>query len=350
MKHSEDVTPSVSSRNASHAFRNRASEVLMSLVRPRFEEISVEGGDSSIELSVRKDRALLSGVLLHGHALNVEASPVDTERTRLRFDLLAGLFAGDLVTPVMALGHFLDQTAFYVQPDARYRCYGELTVSCEIVVRDDDEPLVHRTLAEVQRLTDDLTWFFPLRLPTRLALGITSGFEIPWSDLPHGDFEAYLDAGLDAAPDQRPPGTLVWLALLLGRWEDVLQLLCEHPVELGIDTLVPLKVLALRELKRWQEAVDAAEAANIKDGRYPWGLSLSPSYMHALIESGQDIEALQILGQPVRGEPAFYDWLRGLALHRAGDRDQADKAFQRYFRLSPGDVLGSIATRKLVAE
>ena len=74
---------------------------------------------------------------------------------------------------------------------------------------------------------------------------------------------------------------------------------------------------------------------------------MSPSYMHSLIEAGKDIEALSLFGQPEDGEPAFYDWLRGYALHRAGDSEHAADAFKRYFDRWPNDVVGMIATEDL---
>ena len=71
------------------------------------------------------------------------------------------------------------------------------------------------------------------------------------------------------------------------------------------------------------------------------------AYLHALIEAGKDIEALSLLGQPEDEEPGFYDWLRGLALHRAGDFDGAEAAFTRYFDRWPGDILGISDTQAL---
>ena len=62
--------------------------------------------------------------------------------------------------------------------------------------------------------------------------------------------------------------------------------------------------------------------------------------MHSLIEAGDDIEALRLLGRPEEDEPGFYDWLRGLALLRAGDAKGSETAFERYFEYWPGDVIG----------
>ena len=109
-------------------------------------------------------------------------------------------------------------------------------------------------------------------------------------------------------------------------------------------------MLALAELGRWLPALEAAEQAGIRDGKYEGTSWLSPSYMQALIEAGKDIEALGFLGQPLDGEPAFYDWLRGLALHRAGDHDRAGECFRRYFDRWPGDLIGRSLTAELAGE
>ncbi len=55
-----------------------------------------------------------------------------------------------------------------------------------------------------------------------------------------------------------------------------------------------------------------------------------------------------LLGKPADGQPAFHDWLRGLAFHRAGDYQLASAAFERYFTAWPGDMIGGAATAALV--
>jgi hypothetical protein len=108
--------------------------------------------------------------------------------------------------------------------------------------------------------------------------------------------------------------------------------------------------MACRLLRRWLPAIRAAKEGGIRNGRYPGGRWLSPSYLLALIEGGDDIEALRILGKPADGEPGYYPWLRGLALHHAGDFEQASKSFASYFAHWPGDVLGVAATNEIAPE
>ena len=53
------------------------------------------------------------------------------------------------------------------------------------------------------------------------------------------------------------------------------------------------------------------------------------------------LRALKILGKHQPGELAYYDLLRGMALHRASDREQAAACFERYFGDWPSDILGA---------
>lgn len=326
----------------------RPRRILESLVVPAFGELAAKAGNDDIRCFLKDSPTEVRGTLGGGHPLHVTAEPVDAGHARLRFGFPAGLFVGNVPVQAMLVGHLLATTPFHIRPDHLLGRCGRLKVCCDLVVCDGDEPLVRRTLAETHRLCDDLDWFFPLRMPSRLTPRNVAAFEIPWHELPHRKLLEFLKAGLAAPAPERTPVALVWLALGLARWRDVLRLLREHPVELPAASYAPLKVMALRELGRWQPAVEAAAEGDLRDGRYPGAPWLSPSYMHAFIEAGNDIEALRILGQPVRGEPGFHDWLRGLAFHRAGDCRQADKAFQRYFRRWPGDVIGSMATGKLM--
>ena len=108
--------------------------------------------------------------------------------------------------------------------------------------------------------------------------------------------------------------------------------------------------MALHELKRWLPAIRAAKAGGIRQGRYPGAPSASPSYTHALIQAGDEIEALRILGKHQLDEPAHYDWLRGLAFHKAGDRKQAGASFNRHFAKWPCDIIGATTVAMLDGE
>jgi len=136
----------------------------------------------------------------------------------------------------------------------------------------------------------------------------------------------------------------------LERWKDMLQLLRDHPDDFPHREWAFLKCFACRNLGRWLPAIRAAKEGGIRNGRYPGVELVSPAYTHSLIEAGDEIEALRILGKHQQDQPAYYDWLRGLALHRAGDRKQAAASFQRYFAEWPSDIIGATKVALLDAE
>jgi hypothetical protein len=282
-----------------------------------------------------------------GSLVHVEALPVDDERTELRLSLLLGHFIECGAGVSVLVGTLLERTPFHVRADCLLGRMGRMSVGCNLTVRDDDAPFVQRRFKELLQLSADLDWYFTMRLPIRLTWQETSNLELEWEELPHDDLSAFLDEGLKVPKDERTPLALIRIAQGLGRWQDVLQLLREHPADFIRHDWATLKCLASCELRRWLPAIRAAKEGGIRNGRFPDEPWLSPPYLHALIEGGDEIEALRILGKPAPDEPAFYDWLRGFALHRAGDTDRASEAFERYFAIWPNDVIGVNATDAL---
>ena len=164
------------------------------------------------------------------------------------------------------------------------------------------------------------------------------------------DREGLLDQELEKPAFERHEVEALIIAYGLGRWEDVLRVLDEIAEDIDAKDREGLKFIALRALGRWRPAIAAAKRAGIKDGRFdeePW---LSPEYLDCLIRADCDIEALKLLGTHQDDEPPFYDWLRGLALHRAGDTPGAEKCFERYFQAYPGDLLARSEHGELLGE
>lgn len=326
---------------------------LRRMVVPAFEQYEPDVTEDGLAFELiepepdSEEGPFVRGRLQGGRMVHVQAIPFDEVRTVLRFNLLAGHFLADPSVPALLVGNLLEFTPFHVRADYELGYHGRMSVGCDLVVRDDDGPMVSRRLGELLQLADDFDWFFPLRMPDRLDWRQTCDLELDWEELPHHDLAGFLDQGLEVPPGERTPLTLLRIAQGLHRWNDVLQLLREHPEEFLRKDWAPLKCLAYRELKRWLPAIRAAREGGIRHGRYPDAQWLSPSYLHALIEGGDDIEALRLLGKPAAAEPGFYDWLRGLAFHRAGDRERASEAFSRYFSKWPGDMLGVSATSEL---
>jgi hypothetical protein len=299
-----------------------------------------------MELTHLEDgRTHLCAVLHHRHAVKVLVDAFDHGRAYLRLSLECGYLHGDYPSDVLLLGNFLDPSRFHIRADVKLAMFGQLCVGCDLVVRADDEPLVRYTVNELLQLANDLDWFFQLRLPNRLHWLEAANMEIEWEELPHQDLDGFLDDGMQSPRDERTPLTLLRVAQARSRWRDVLKLLREHRDQLPPHIFAPLKCLACCQLRRWMPAIRAAHEGDIKDGRYPGTKWPSPAYLHALIEASDEIEALRILGKPGAGEPACYQWLRGLALHQTGDGIRAAKAFDDYFNRFPGDVLGGAIAR-----
>jgi hypothetical protein len=329
--------------------------IMRELVIPAIERVSAcENAPSGIDIEEldpeSSETPTLCALIRGQYVVQVCPMPVDNLRTNIRFTLIIGYLIADGPSDALLIGNLLDPTPFHVRTDCDLGLYGRLAVTCDLIVRADDGALIERRFGELLQLADDLNWFFPLRLPHHLDWREINEFEIDWNELPHCNLGGFLDEGLESPPAERTPVTLLRLAQGLRRWQDVLQLLREHPKELPRKKWAPLKCLALRQLRRWMPAIRAAKDGGIRDGRYPDAKSLSPSYMHALIEGGDDIEALRLLGNPRDGEPGFYHWLRGLALHHAGDHDQASMAFSEYLAAWPGDVLGGAASQELTTD
>jgi hypothetical protein len=327
--------------------------VLGQLVVPALEA-EAESGDegSSIDLSMPETgeapciRALLRGDRLV-HVLPME---IDGERTLLRLSLLSGYLISDCPSAVILLGNLLENTPFQIRMDYQLGLMGRLSIGCDVTVRADDAPLVRRRLSELLKLAEDLDWFMLLRLPHHLTWEEVGGLEIEWDELPHNNLHGFLDDGMAVPPDERTPLTLLRVAQGLERWKDVLQLLRDHPEDFPRREVAFLKCFALRNLERWLPAIRAAREGGIRNGRYPGAEHISLAYTHSLIEAGDEIEALRILGKHQPGELGYYDWLRGLALHRAGDREQAGICFQRYFAKWPSDIIGATKVAMLETE
>ena len=327
--------------------------LLKKLVIPAFEEHSNPADDAPGFELIEPESGEHPFVRSHmgdGRLVHVQALPHDEVRTVLRICLLTGHFIDSASGPALLVGNLLELTPFHVRADFQLGYHGRMSVGCDLMVRDDDAAIVRLRLGELLRLADDFDWFFPLRMPTRLTWQEVADLEIDWEDLPHNDLAGFLNEGLQVPPAERTPLTLLRLAQGLGRWQDVLQLLREHPDDFPRKEWAPLKCKACRLLRRWLPAIRAAKEGGIRNGRYPGGRWLSPSYLLALIEGGDDIEALRILGKPTHGEPGYYPWLRGFALHHAGDFEQASKSFASYFARWPGDVLGVAATNAIAPD
>lgn len=268
---------------------NPLRDLLKALVVPVFEEhaYAYRDGDEREPVRIMRDddECVLRGIMGRAQLVDVRPLAIDHERTTLRISWMAGMFIGNVGFQYLVMGTLLNNSLFHVQVDVHLGSAGQMMIGCDLVVRRDDEPLVRQRIGELLQLTVALEGFFALRMPSRLHWADLQGAEIPWEDLPHGELDGFLDTAMSAPPSERTPYVLIRIAQGLSRWNDVLRLLREHPDELPIDTLAPLKAMACRELGRWRPAIEAAEEGGLADGRYVGGPWLSPSYLHSLILS-----------------------------------------------------------------
>jgi len=345
--------PKPTETSANHE-KNPLYAVLENLVRPFMDEVAVEPQEDfePVSISEREDgRPVLEAMAARGLLFRADPYAVDGERTMLRIHFLAGYFLGDLAMHSLLLGRLLENRAFQIRFDEEFLETGQASIGFDLVVREDDEPLVSMRLDELTRLALHLDWYFEMWMPTRLPWYALIDAELDWKEMPRGgDLKEFLETAMAAPPSERTPRTLLRAAQGLGEWKTVLRLFRDHPEELTVEEFGPLKLQAHRQCRQWLKAVRTAEECGIEEGKFPDEPWMSPACLHSLIEVGEEIEALRLLGPSCDEEPAFYDWFRGLALHKAGDEKGALEAFAGYFRYWPGDVVGLAATRALVGE
>jgi hypothetical protein len=313
---------------------------LENLVMPVFEEFAAWDQNGPTTSTIYEDEGQLSlCAFLDGpHLITVTPIAIDRVRTILRFELEVGVFLNQLGDRALILGALLDGSLFHVHFGLRSTIQGKLRVACDFTVRADDQPLVYQRTVQLIGIGNVLDWFLALHMPERLNLRDLVILQSAWGDSLNEDWGAILDRGLEAPPFERPAENLLRIAQGLGRWEDVLRLLAEHPDECLTKDRVRLKVFAHRGLDQWIPAIEAAEAGGLKQGCYEDEDWLDPSYILALVESGREMEALRLLGSPTEEDFGYYDWLRGLAMRRAGYSDGAEEAFERYQKAYPGDI------------
>lgn len=272
--------------------------------------------------------------------LSVEFKRLDAQRALLTFSITVGYFLQDLNDAVFQIGPFVQGSSFRLNFDEALYCSGQISISSELVIHGTDTDLLTERLDELVQLTADLDWFCALRIPSRLSFmskaKIVEVLEAHQLN-PEGVVK-FLEDGLAVPGGGEDPEILMLLAWALGRWTDLLRVLDEYPDEISPEMAAPIRARALCELGRWKASLAAARVAGIVDGSYPGATRLSPGYLQALIESGDEIEALRLLGRATEGEPGFYQLLRGVARHAAGDLIGSRAPLESYFAQWPGDL------------
>ena len=326
--------------------------ILENLVAPALRENNIRHQDDmdSFEIEKEDGKWQVSGILEGGQWIFVTAEAIDRERTQLSFDLAVGFSFLDFPYQVLLISGMLEGSHCHMRGGVTAAYRGKLAVGFDLVVRADDELLVKQRIQQLSNVGLLLEWYFMLRMPERIEFDTVLDLVTQWPEWEFIEQDELLDKELEMpAFDRHAEGATI-IARGLGRWEDVLRLLNEHSDEIPAQDRADLEFAALRGLGRWRPAIEAAERAGIKDGRFDYEPWLNPPYLHCLIEDGCDIEALKLLGAHEDDEPPFYDWLRGFALQRAGDTPGAVKCYRRYDDAYPGDLLAMTDRDELLGE
>ena len=328
-------------------------DLLKSLVLPAFRDPGLTDEEAAARHDLDEsnpDFPVIRGLLRGRHLVNADLSAEDEEHFIFRLTLYSGHLISHEPGEFLFVGHMVEPTPFHVRLDNHVGFSRRLTIGCDLVVRRDDGAFAQRRMGELLDLGDNLEWFFPLRMPQRLAWQEITGLEFDWEELTSLDLEEFLEQGMEIPPPERTPLAQLRVAQGLERWEDMIRLLDEHPDVLPPEHYAPLRCMAHGKLGQWQSAIRAARNGGLRRGRYDGAPWLSPNYLLAMIGARKITETLRLLGKPKPVEPGFYDWFRGVAFHHAGSIDQAQQAFERYFSAWPGDMLGLAEVHELENE
>ena len=242
----------------------------------------------------------------------------------------------------MLLGAFINHTPFHLSIDEGLIYHCQATLSCDLDITISDAELVKERTREFLQLASDVDWICELYLPQRLGYeGLSTLMET--ASMTGTSAEDLLDQ--DQSDGHGPEDGILSDSLFtaakgFNRWKEFLKLARRTAFKIP-DTLPPSTLArAWQEVGRWDLARKWSLKKGLSEGRYPKAPWLCPCYLRALIETGDDIEALRLLMQHEDGEPGFYSLLRGRALRSAGDHTGAKEAFDHYDMNWPGDILG----------
>ena len=307
-------------------------------------EGEVDDGDSKL---VKRPREKDGTALVHApwnttQILCVSFDRRDDHRATVSFDLHAGLFLANAPTAVLQLGPLLETTPFNIHFGPKLVSGGSISIGCQLHIHPGDTDLVAKRTRQLVQLAYDLDWFTSIYLPERLGFGQQARLESTFGPdcFEDGELPDRLEDGIRDKEGKVDTAALLILALGLGQWKDVLRVIARNSRISGSEDLCApsLGARAWQELGRWDRVLAMSKQGGIKEGRFPKGRWLSPCYLRALIETGEDIEALRLLGKQEEGDPGFYSLMRGRALHAAGDPEGARTAFGSYLKAWPGDL------------
>jgi len=266
----------------------------------------------------------------------------DEKRATLHFDLFAGIVLGDVVELASSLAFFLDHTPFRFRSGPGLLFEGQMFLSSELPIHSSDNDLVRERTAALVKLAYDIEWFSSIYFPSRLGLNQAGILIERYGDdlMDRKKLDQLLADSIKDPALKDDPMTVPLLAKGLGNWKEVINAVNRASLKMPEISLVsaPLLSRAWQELGRWHQVIETSLNGGLQEGRFPEALWLNPSYLRALIETGEDIEALRLLGGPKDSDPGFYDLMRGQALISASDTKGAYAAYERYLNQWPGDI------------
>ena len=323
------------------------TKVVVPILKARLPVQEGETGEDGMPPGITLSRRDDGSVILHApwnmtQMLAIAFRRRDEQRATLSFHVHAGLFLDNSAAAVLQLGPLLEPGPFNIRFGPELFSSSSLIIGTRIHIHPNDTDLVAERTRQLLQLAYDLDWLASLYLPERLGLGQRAIIQCAFGDdcLEADDLPERLEQRIRNQEDKTDTGALLFLAIGLGQWKDVLRIIARKSRLTGEQepAFASLGARAWQELGHWERALSMSHQANIEKGRFPGAPWLSPCYLRSLIESGQDIEALKLLGKPATGEPGFYKIMRGRALHAAGDPTGARKAFDSYLEDWPGDI------------
>ena len=340
-----------STRNEAHPATVNGSTFLSKVVVPILNarlplpegEVGEDGISKAIKISRRDDgTALVHAPWNKTQILGISFRRRDDQRATISFELHAGLFLANAPTAVLQIGPLLEPGPFNIHFGPALVSGASLTIGTKLNIHPGDTDLVAKRTRQLLQLAYDLDWFTSIYLPERLGFGQRAYLESVFGDdcLEDEELPGRLEDGIRDKEGKADTTALLLLALGLGQWKDVLRVIARNSRITGAQELCApaLGARAWQELGRWDRVLSMSRQGGIQEGRFPDSPWLSPCYLRALIETGEEIEALRLLGKAEEDEPGFYDLMRGRALHAAGDPEGSRAAFDRYLATWPGDL------------
>lgn len=311
-----------------------AEMIAFEVIQPLLVERTLPNEDDELDMSIESlpddDEIFLSALLDQRHTVVGQIHALNDVHAKLKLGFVAGRTLVADTSFAVQLAYFLNDSGFQVRFDSGLT-NGFLVIDSEIHVRADDQDLVECLLMRALKIADQVEWFTVMMFPQLLRPGERM-------DIETDEMEETLAKMFELPNTEREVEWMFLVARGLGRWQDLLKILMQHPEMMEDEHRERFRMLAYRMLGRWDEARKAAEHAGIAEGKFvdaPW---LSPSYLEILLHLDDGIEVLRLLRDREDDEVGFYEAYRARAYLSLDMVTEADEAFTRYMTSHRGDL------------